>query len=173
MDNALGTPRCAHFSFNLRAHSSQTCITKITSTARTHTHTHTQPLPHAFLRRFPALPPRVRLLIPSSGANTASSSSASPHRPRPTAAAAKEGEVVEARFVHPQDALAEHRAKEIALMPPQHYILTTLADLLVGREATASSASAWSSLSAGRLGGWSFARGSGRVDASGTGFPCV
>jgi len=36
--------------------------------------------------------------------------------------------------VHPQEALAEHRSKKIALMPPQHYILTTLADLLVGRQ---------------------------------------
>ena len=41
-------------------------------------------------------------------------------------------EVVEARFVHPLEALAEHRSKKIALMPPQHYIITTLADLLVG-----------------------------------------
>jgi hypothetical protein len=38
--------------------------------------------------------------------------------------------------VHPREALAEHRSKKIALMPPQHYILSTLADLLVGREAT-------------------------------------
>jgi hypothetical protein len=44
--------------------------------------------------------------------------------------------VIEARFVHPRDALAEHRAKKIALMPPQHYILTTLAELLVGRDPT-------------------------------------
>lgn len=46
-------------------------------------------------------------------------------------------EVIEARFVHPREALAEHRSKKIALMPPQHYILTTLADLLpvvVGRQ---------------------------------------
>jgi len=47
-------------------------------------------------------------------------------------------EVVEARFVHPREALAEHRSKKIALMPPQHYILTTLADdlLLAGRQTT-------------------------------------
>ena len=37
-------------------------------------------------------------------------------------------EVVEVRFVHPLDALAEHRFKKIMLMPPQHYILTTLED---------------------------------------------
>jgi hypothetical protein len=32
-------------------------------------------------------------------------------------------EVVEVRFVHPSDALAEHHFKKIVLMPPQHYIL--------------------------------------------------
>ncbi|KAI0306429.1 hypothetical protein B0F90DRAFT_1814330 [Multifurca ochricompacta] len=41
-------------------------------------------------------------------------------------------EVIEARFVHPREALTEHRAHKIILMPPQHYILSTLADILVG-----------------------------------------
>ena len=37
-------------------------------------------------------------------------------------------EVIEVRFVHPSDALAEYRFEKIMLMPPQHYILTTLED---------------------------------------------
>ena len=63
-----------------------------------------------------------------------------------------EGEVVEARFVHPQEALAEHRSKKIALMPPQHYILTTLADLLVGRQTTPQQRERVEQLSAGAFG---------------------
>ncbi|KAI0273445.1 NUDIX hydrolase domain-like protein [Gloeopeniophorella convolvens] len=39
-------------------------------------------------------------------------------------------EVVAARFVRPRVALAEHAARRIALMPPQHYLLSTLADAL-------------------------------------------
>ncbi|KAI0302188.1 hypothetical protein BC826DRAFT_904409 [Russula brevipes] len=62
------------------------------------------------------------------------------------------GEVVAARFVHPSDALAEHRAREIALMPPQHYILSTLADILAGREATAEQRARVERLSAGAFG---------------------
>ncbi|TDL24933.1 hypothetical protein BD410DRAFT_813794 [Rickenella mellea] len=42
-------------------------------------------------------------------------------------------EVVSARFVHPLDALAEFAQGKIALMPPQFYILTTLAPLLSTR----------------------------------------
>jgi hypothetical protein len=41
-------------------------------------------------------------------------------------------EIVSARFVHPNDALAEFRRKEITLMPPQYYILCTLSDILTG-----------------------------------------
>ena len=37
-------------------------------------------------------------------------------------------EVVEVHFVHPSDALTEHRFEKIVLMLPQHYILTTLED---------------------------------------------
>ncbi|KAH9996836.1 hypothetical protein BJV77DRAFT_1059248 [Russula vinacea] len=107
------------------------------------------PLPHAFLRRFPApLPPRVRLLP--------FSSSTTQHRlPTPDGGAGGEGqqqEVIEARFVHPLQALAEHQAKQIALMPPQHYILTTLADLLVGREAAPHQRERVERLSAGAFG---------------------
>jgi hypothetical protein len=54
--------------------------------------------------------------------------------------------------VHPLEALAEHRAKQIALMPPQHYILTTLADLLVGREASPYQRERVERLSAGAFG---------------------
>jgi hypothetical protein len=44
---------------------------------------------------------------------------------------------VAARFVHPQDALAEFREGKIAFMPPQAYILATLAPILQGRINTA------------------------------------
>jgi hypothetical protein len=78
-----------------------------------------------------------------------------------------EGEVVAARFVHPRDALAEHRAREIALMPPQHYILSTLADILVGREATAQQRERVEQLSAGAFGRMVVCPRVGKVDASG------
>jgi hypothetical protein len=45
-------------------------------------------------------------------------------------------EVVAARFVHPEDALTEFREGKIAFMPPQAYILTTLAEILKGRTNT-------------------------------------
>lgn len=77
-------------------------------------------------------------------------------------------EVVEARFVHPRDALAEHRAKKIALMPPQHYILTTLADLLVGREATPQQRGRVEQLSAGAFGRMVICpQAAGKKDANG------
>ncbi|KAI0053887.1 hypothetical protein FA95DRAFT_1578997 [Auriscalpium vulgare] len=41
-------------------------------------------------------------------------------------------EVIAARFMHPAVALAEFRAHRIALMPPQYYLLATLADILDG-----------------------------------------
>lgn len=40
--------------------------------------------------------------------------------------------MVEARFVHPRSALDECRQGEISFMPPQYYILSTLADILHG-----------------------------------------
>ncbi|KAF5381066.1 hypothetical protein D9615_004108 [Tricholomella constricta] len=43
-------------------------------------------------------------------------------------------EVVSARFLHPEDALAEFREGKITFMPPQAYILQTLSDILQGRE---------------------------------------
>jgi hypothetical protein len=81
--------------------------------------------------------------------------------------------VIEARFVHLRDALAEHRAKKIALMPPQHYILTTLADLLVvgGRGATTTTTSQQREcvkrLSAGAFGRMIIFPQAGKKDANG------
>jgi len=76
-------------------------------------------------------------------------------------------EVIEARFVHPLDALAEHRAKKIALMPPQHYILTTLADILVGRVPTAQQRERVERLSAGMFGRMVIFPQAGKKDAGG------
>ena len=76
-------------------------------------------------------------------------------------------EVVEARFVHPQDALAEHRARKIALMPPQHYILTTLADILVGRETTSQQCERVTQLSASAFGRMVIHPQAGKKDANG------
>ncbi|RDB21194.1 putative nudix hydrolase 7 [Hypsizygus marmoreus] len=45
-------------------------------------------------------------------------------------------EVVSARFLHPEDALAEFRKGKITFMPPQAYLLTTLAGILQGRTNT-------------------------------------
>lgn len=39
-------------------------------------------------------------------------------------------EVITARFIRPEDAVAEFRARHISLMPPQYYILETLRRLL-------------------------------------------
>jgi len=76
-------------------------------------------------------------------------------------------EVVEARFVHPQDALAEHRARKIALMPPQHYILTTLADILAGRETTSQQRERVRQLSASAFGRMVIHPQAGKKDANG------
>ena len=76
-------------------------------------------------------------------------------------------EVVEARFVHPQEALAEHRSKKIALMPPQHYILSTLADLLVGRQTTPQQRERVEQLSAGLFGRMVICPRAGKRDADG------
>ena len=43
-----------------------------------------------------------------------------------------EQEVISARFVHPADALRAHKAKEMAFMPPQYYLISTLAEILSG-----------------------------------------
>jgi hypothetical protein len=88
--------------------------------------------------------------LPSLRAADSFSSAMAQHRLIPTPDGGQE--VIEARFVHPQDALAEHCAREIALMPPQHYILTTLADILVGREATSQQRERVKQLSVGAFG---------------------
>lgn len=88
----------------------------------------------------------------------------------PTPDGGREGEgkeVVEVRFVHPQEALAEHRSKKIALMPPQHYILTTLADLLVGRQTTPGQRERVKQLSAGSFGRMVVCPRVGKRDADG------
>ncbi|GLB34792.1 putative NUDIX domain containing protein [Lyophyllum shimeji] len=45
-------------------------------------------------------------------------------------------EVVSARFLHPADALSEFSEGKITFMPPQAYLLQTLAEVLQGRENT-------------------------------------
>ena len=98
----------------------------------------------------------VAFLPPFRRAAGFSSSSTTHHRlPTPDSDGGREGqgqEVIEARFMHPLQALVEHQAKQIALMPPQHYILTTLADLLVGREAAPHQRERVERLSAGAFG---------------------
>ncbi|THH19471.1 hypothetical protein EW146_g1705 [Bondarzewia mesenterica] len=42
-------------------------------------------------------------------------------------------EVVAARFIHPLNALSEFRSSKITLMPPQYYLISTLAGILHGR----------------------------------------
>jgi len=76
-------------------------------------------------------------------------------------------EVIEARFVHPQEALAEHFAKKIALVPPQHYILSTIADILVGPEARAHQRERVERLSAGAFGRMVIHAQMGKKDANG------
>lgn len=41
-------------------------------------------------------------------------------------------EVIEARFIHPRTALTETREGRLGLMPPQYYLISTLADILQG-----------------------------------------
>ncbi|KAH9981150.1 NUDIX hydrolase domain-like protein [Lactifluus volemus] len=95
-------------------------------------------------------------------------SSSSQHRRLPTPDSnVPRQEVIETRFVHPQDALAEHRAKKIALPPPQHYILTTLADILVGCSATSRQRERVNQLSAGAFGRMVVHPRAGKKDASG------
>lgn len=76
-------------------------------------------------------------------------------------------EVIEARFVHPYDALAEHRAKKIRLMPPQHYILSTISDILVGPEARTHQRERVERLSAGAFGRMVIHVRTGKKDANG------
>ena len=43
-------------------------------------------------------------------------------------------EVVSARFVHPSEALRLHRSKEMRFMPPQYYLISTLAEIMSGEQ---------------------------------------
>ncbi|KAF9642649.1 hypothetical protein BDM02DRAFT_3105414 [Thelephora ganbajun] len=43
-------------------------------------------------------------------------------------------EVISARFVHPSEALRAHRKKEMMFMPPQYYLISTLAEILSGNQ---------------------------------------
>ncbi|KIM49372.1 hypothetical protein M413DRAFT_438560 [Hebeloma cylindrosporum] len=61
-------------------------------------------------------------------------------------------EVIEARFVHPKQALDECREGKISVMPPQYYILSTLADILQGSVNTPAHREKVESLSRGLFG---------------------
>ncbi|KAF8077780.1 NUDIX hydrolase domain-like protein [Lyophyllum atratum] len=61
-------------------------------------------------------------------------------------------EVVSARFLHPEDALAEFREGKVTFMPPQAYLLQTLSEILKGRENTAAQRERVETLSKGLFG---------------------
>ncbi|KAL6301597.1 NUDIX hydrolase domain-like protein [Sparassis latifolia] len=61
-------------------------------------------------------------------------------------------EVIAARFVHPRTALEESRTQRIVLMPPQVYLLSTLADILQGGENTLAQRERVGALSRGLFG---------------------
>jgi len=61
-------------------------------------------------------------------------------------------EVVAARFLHPEDALAEFHSGKVMFMPPQAYILNTLAEILKGRTNTARQREHVEALSRGMFG---------------------
>lgn len=69
--------------------------------------------------------------------------------------------------MHPQEALAEHRSKKIVLMPPQHYLLTVLADLLAGPQTTPQQRGRMERLSAGAFGRMVFCPQVEKRDANG------
>ncbi|TFK22791.1 hypothetical protein FA15DRAFT_671124 [Coprinopsis marcescibilis] len=61
-------------------------------------------------------------------------------------------EVIAARFLHPSDAVAESKAGKLNFMPPQFYILSTLAEILKGSVNTAEQRSKVQELSSGAFG---------------------
>ncbi|KAF9052821.1 NUDIX domain-containing protein [Panaeolus papilionaceus] len=61
-------------------------------------------------------------------------------------------EVIEARFVHPKQALDECREGKVSFMPPQFYLLSTLADILQGSKNTPEQRSQVEKLSNGLFG---------------------
>lgn len=61
-------------------------------------------------------------------------------------------EVIEARFIHPRNALIEFREGRLNLMPPQYYLLSTLADILQGSTNTPTEREKVQTLSRGLFG---------------------
>ncbi|KAF9227727.1 hypothetical protein BS17DRAFT_694123 [Gyrodon lividus] len=61
-------------------------------------------------------------------------------------------EVIAARFIRPEDALSDFRARHISLMPPQYYILETLRQLLPGHTSTPEHQEKIALLTRGRFG---------------------
>jgi hypothetical protein len=149
MDYALRT-------FSVRACATLVNSTKLTKRLTAHARTHSRFHTRFYVSFLPSLH--------ASGLSSFSSGGVTQHRlPTPDGGQ----EVVEARFVHPQEALSEHRSKKIAFMPPQHYILTTLAELLVGREMTHEQRERVEQLSAGAFGRMVVCPQVGKRDANG------
>ncbi|KAJ3932816.1 MAG: NUDIX hydrolase domain-like protein, partial [Lentinula lateritia] len=61
-------------------------------------------------------------------------------------------EVIAARFIRPEEALAEFNARKIKFMPPQYYILYTLSNILRGATSTFEERVAVQRLSSGNFG---------------------
>lgn len=60
--------------------------------------------------------------------------------------------MIEARFIHPRNALIEFRERKLNLMPPQYYLLSTLADILQGSTNTLTQREKIQTLSRGLFG---------------------
>lgn len=60
--------------------------------------------------------------------------------------------MIEARFIHPRTALIEFREGRLNLMPPQYYLLSTLADILQGSTNTLTQREKVQTLSRGSFG---------------------
>lgn len=60
--------------------------------------------------------------------------------------------MVSALFVHPSDALVECHAGKVVFMPPQYYLLSTLANILVGHSSSAAQRTQVEALSASPFG---------------------
>ena len=65
-------------------------------------------------------------------------------------------EVIAARFVHPSIILQECKAKQTLLMPPQFYLVTTLAAILDGNVTTPQHLQTMRTLSEGKFGRFIF-----------------
>lgn len=62
-------------------------------------------------------------------------------------------EVISTRFVHPSEALQAHKRKEMVFMPPQHYLISTLAEILTGDQNSEAQRMRVRRLSEGAFGG--------------------